>query len=162
MSILIRPASSSDAEILTEISFESKRFWGYPDDYFNIWKDELTITPQYIEKNKVFIAEDNYDIAGFASVANLKQDLCFKNFVVKEGSWLDHIFIRPKHIKKGIGTKLMESVFEYCRNNNIKKLSVFSDPYAKGFYQKHGARYIGESPSSIDGRTVPIFEMDIE
>jgi hypothetical protein len=40
----IRQASQADCEILTEISVSSKNYWNYPKEYFEIWKDELTIT----------------------------------------------------------------------------------------------------------------------
>ncbi len=42
---------AEEAEILTEISFQSKGYWDYPPEYFDIWKDELTITGDYI-RNK--------------------------------------------------------------------------------------------------------------
>jgi hypothetical protein len=41
-----------------------------------------------------------------------------------------------------------------CSRTSIDRLHIFSDPSAKGFYDKIGARYIDESPSSIEGRKV--------
>jgi hypothetical protein len=32
------------------LSIESKGYWSYPIEYFEIWNDELTITPEYIKK----------------------------------------------------------------------------------------------------------------
>ena len=56
VALTINPASTADADILTRLSFASKGYWGYPEEYFEIWKDELTITPAYILENDVFIA----------------------------------------------------------------------------------------------------------
>jgi hypothetical protein len=48
MSLSVREASPSEGKILTDISFASKQYWNYPNEYFEIWKDELTISPAYI------------------------------------------------------------------------------------------------------------------
>ena len=78
-----------------------------------------------------------------------------------KGYWLEHIFIRPEFIRKGIGTQLIRDVQKTCKELGIKRIYIFSDPNAKGFYEKIGADYIKESPSSIEGRTVSLFEMKI-
>jgi hypothetical protein len=53
MEVTIRKAKSEESRILTDISFASKRFWKYPEAYFDIWKKELTITEAYVQKNIV-------------------------------------------------------------------------------------------------------------
>lgn len=57
MKITIRQAKDIESDILTAISFAAKRYWDYPEKYFTIWKEELTITSNYINDNIVFIAE---------------------------------------------------------------------------------------------------------
>ena len=39
----------------------------------------------------------------------------------------------------------------------VSELRIFADPNAKGFYEKMGAEYLEERPSSIEGRTVSLF-----
>ena len=53
---MIRRAKPSEAEILTRISFESKAHWGYPEAWFAIWDDELTISTTDIQNNDTFSA----------------------------------------------------------------------------------------------------------
>ena len=77
---------------------------------------------------------------------------------VKKGFWLEHIFIKPEYIRKGIGTKLMRYVNSICEEKGIDCLNIFSDPNAKGFFNKIGAKYIGESLSSIENRTVSLYQ----
>ena len=48
MEISIRRALPTDALFLTSISFGAKRYWNYPEEYYEIWHDELTITKDYI------------------------------------------------------------------------------------------------------------------
>jgi GNAT superfamily N-acetyltransferase len=161
MKIFIREAVVSDSEILTQISFAAKRHWNYPDQYFDSWKEELTITPAYIKNNRVYVAEANGRIVGYFSLVEIKNDFWAGKVFVSKGFWLEHIFILPEHIGKGIGTKLVAVLKLKCSEINIDKVKIFSDPNAKGFYDKLGACYLGESPSSIEGRTVSLYELDI-
>ena len=165
MKVIIRKAYPEESDILTDISFTSKRYWSYPEEYFEVWKDELTITPGYIQKNLVKIAE--YDgeegkILGYYSIIKNDKDFWAGKVFVMKGYWLEHIFIRPEFIGKGIGTQLIKDVKKTSKKLEIEKIYIFSDPNAKGFYDKIGADYIKESPSSIEGRTVSLFEMKIK
>ena len=54
--IQIRKAQPVDSDLLTEISFDAKKHWNYPDNYYDLWRDELTITKEYIHQNIVFEA----------------------------------------------------------------------------------------------------------
>ncbi|MCL6591970.1 MAG: GNAT family N-acetyltransferase [Firmicutes bacterium] len=79
-----------------------------------------------------------------------------------EGYWLEHIFIRPEFIGKGIGSQLILHAQKKCKDLGIERIYIFSDPNATGFYHKIGAHYIKESPSSIEGRTVSLFEIQLK
>ncbi|MEM5794893.1 MAG: GNAT family N-acetyltransferase [Bacillota bacterium] len=161
MDILIRPALIKDSTILTAISFASKRYWNYPDCYFDSWKDELTITPSYIKDNLVYVAETKGQVIGYFSLVEVRHDFWAGKVFVKKGFWLEHIFVLPEYIGKGIGTQMMEYLISICKSKDVGRVRIFSDPNAKGFYDKIGANYTGESPSSIAGRTVSLYELDI-
>ena len=77
------------------------------------------------------------------------------------GYWLEHIFVLPEHIGKGIGTLLVSHAKEEAGKLNCAVLRIFADSYAKGFYEKIGARFIRDVPSSIKGRSIPYFELPI-
>lgn len=156
--VVIRPAAKTESAVLTDISFCAKRVWGYPEEYFTVWKNELTITPEYIEKNRVFAAEQGGEIIGYFSVVEVKQGFYSGKVFVRQGFWLEHIFVRPSQMRKGVGRELMRFCRQYCLNEGIARLYIFSDPHARGFYEKLGAVYLGESPSSIEGRSVSLFE----
>ncbi len=154
----IQPAVSSEAQMLTDIAFAAKRYWDYPQSYFDIWTDELTITPEYIKKNKVFTVKIDNRIVGFCSIREVEEDSYIGEIFVNKGFWLDHLFIDPEYIGMGVGNQLMDYVNFYCKDRRISNLFIFSDPFAKGFYDKVGAKYVRESPSSIPGRTLPVYE----
>lgn len=159
--ITIRPASIDDSIALTNISFASKQYWNYPKEYFEIWKDELTITADYIKNNAVYVAEESNQVLGYFSLVEVKNDFWAGKIFVTKGLWLEHIFILPEYIGKRIGSKLIEVLKTKCKEMKIDKIYIFSDPHAKGFYDKVGARYLGEAPSSIEGRTVSHYELII-
>lgn len=152
----IRPAKIEESGILTAISFASKRYWAYPDYFFETWKKELTISPDYIRQNRVFVFEDNGLIRAYYSLVILEHDIDFSGIVISKGHWLEHMFILPAFIRKGIGTKLFDHLKTICRQNRINTISILSDPNAKGFYEKMGCRYVKEYPSSIPHRTTPL------
>lgn len=159
MNVSVRKANDTDYEILTDISFAAKRYWNYPEEYMDIWKNELTITPEYIHQNIVFVAEVSATIIGYFSIVEIREDIWAGKVFVKKGFWLEHIFIKPEFIGKGIGTELIHFLKDLCHKKDISCLYIFSDPHAKGFYVKIGAKYIKECFSSIEGRTVSLFEL---
>ena len=159
--ISIIKAQDSDFEILTEITFAAKRHWNYPENYFDIWKDELTITKEYINKNIVFKALLSDTILGFYSIVENENDFWTNEIFVKKGFWLEHIFIRPEFHKMGVGRLLINHAKIISKSKNISNLQIFVDPFAKGFYDKIGAEFLYESNSSISGRLIPIYDLKI-
>lgn len=157
--LTLRPATPTDASALTTLTFASKRHWNYPEAYFETWKNELTITPEYLAGNIVQLAECDRDIRGYYSIVENPCDRMVGKIIVRRGFWLDHIFVHPAYLRQGIGRLLLEHARQTCRANSIANLFIFSDPYARGFYENAGATYLGDSLSSIAGRLIPIFDL---
>ena len=63
----IRRAIAADACALTEIAHAAKRHWGYPERWIEIWRDALTITPDFISIHEVYAASVDGKIAGFSA-----------------------------------------------------------------------------------------------
>ncbi len=158
MNIRISKAKPSDHKKLTEISFSSKRYWNYPNSYFEIWKNELTIKTNYIEKNLVYKAEYNNQIIGYYAITNVEKSFFSGPIRIQKGHWLEHIFIIPEYIGKKIGSALMEHAKNQCLSLNCNILRIMADPHSKNFYQKIGAEFIKEIPSNIEGRKICYFE----
>jgi len=158
---MIRPAEKEDAQILTRISFESKGFWAYPKEYFDVWKPELTITSDYIEKNDVLVFESEGAIVGYYSIVELENDIEASGIKIDKGYWLEHMFIAPKYIGRGIGKIMFEHLRKRCEIKGIRQLGILSDPNARGFYEKMGCTYQRELPSTISGRTTPLLVLTV-
>lgn len=159
--IIIRKADVSDSTDLTKISFAAKRYWKYPESYYDTWKSELTIDEKYILKNMVYVAIINDVPVGYYSIVENEQDITIGPVFVEKGFWMEHIFITPEYINHGVGTYLISHMKSLCIMMNICRVKIFVDPNASGFYEKVGAKFKYMSKSSIEGREIPVFEMNL-
>lgn len=155
---MIRRALLSENSALTNIAFASKGYWGYPQEYFQVWNEELTITLDYLRANLVYVYEILGKPAAFYSIVNLQNDIEYKNDCIEAGIWLDHMFIHPDSIRRGIGRQLFNHFVGQAETHSWYSVKILSDPNARGFYETMGCTYLREFPSSIGGRTTPLLE----
>ena len=149
---MIKPASVSDAQTLTQIALDAKRYWGYPEHWIKHWESDLTISAEFITDNHVYVAEDEGEIRGFYA-------LC----LVNEKAELEHLWVRPSHIGTGIGKELFLDAMERAAKLNVSEVELSADPNAAGFYKRMGASQVGEIDSEIDGqpRKIPRMKIDV-
>jgi GNAT superfamily N-acetyltransferase len=147
----IRKASTEDAAALTKIAHEAKRHWGYPEHWINHWQDDLTISPDYIAGNEVYVVESEGELLGFYAL-----------MIRKEKAELDHMWVAPAHIGSGVGKELFLHAMQRAAKENVSEVEILSDPNAEGFYRKMGAHRTGETVSEIDGkpRALPRLTVD--
>ncbi len=48
--MLIRSAKDKDCNILSDLAYKSKAYWGYTEDFLKQCKDDLTVTKEYIRE----------------------------------------------------------------------------------------------------------------
>lgn len=142
MSIQIRRARPEEALVLTEIAHAAKRHWGYPENWIQHWKADLTITPEFIARNEMYVALSDDEILGCCAIA-------FDESVAE----LEHMWIRPEHIGTGVGRALFLHLKERAANLKVPVLEISADPNAEGFYKRMGATRIGEVQSEIEGHS---------
>lgn len=145
----IRRATPEEAHILTGIAMRSKAFWGYDDAFIDACRNELTVTPEKINRNHVYLAMDGPDYVGFyCLIANGRSGV------------LDSMFINPPHIGLGWGKILWDSLTALARKLGIREFTIDADPNAEGFYLKMGAIRIGHVESTaVPGRKLPLLRM---
>src|SRR5215470_14462124 len=105
---MIRPASVDEAAVLTTIALEAKRHWGYPEHWIKHWESDLTITPEFIANNHVYIAEHDGEIRGFYALCE-----------VDDKAELEHMWVRPTYIGTGIGKELFLDAMERAATLNV-------------------------------------------
>ncbi|TCL68502.1 putative N-acetyltransferase YhbS [Hydrogenispora ethanolica] len=144
--ITILPADPAESATLTRIAFAAKGHWNYPAEYFAIWRDELTVTPEYIASHRVFTARLHDVPVGMYALALADGQL-----------YLDHLWVDPPHIGQGIGFRLVSHAKATASAAGFTRLKILADPHAAGFYRKVGAIQDGWFQSNIPGRLLPIF-----
>ncbi|CAM3838098.1 MULTISPECIES: GNAT family N-acetyltransferase [Bacillus cereus group] len=143
----IRKAVVSEANELSELALHSKATWNYSEAFILACKEDLTITDEYIKNNFVYVLEnDNTKIGFFSFLRNDKA--------------LDFLYIHPRY--KGKGKILWKFVIEQANELGIKSFTIDSDPNAKGYYLKMGAKLIGETSSTVfKDRLLPLLKYDV-
>jgi N-acetylglutamate synthase-like GNAT family acetyltransferase len=147
----IQPANTNDHEILTNITKKSKAFWGYSEDLLLVWDDALTITQEYINTHPVYTFATDDKIVGYYSYI-LEDEHNIK---------LDNLFLLPQYIGKGLGSYLITDFLNRIQNQNYKRVYLNSEPYAEGFYKKHGFQTIGKLETAVKDRFMPVMELGL-
>lgn len=148
----IRRAAPADAPALTGIAHSAKRHWGYPERWIEAWNLALTITPEFISTNEVYVACIGGEAAGFSAL------------VAAEGKvWLEHLWVSPKQIGTGLGKALFSHAAGVAAATGAPAMQIESDPNAEGFYKRMGAERVGEVVSEIEGekRVLPLLTFDL-
>jgi N-acetylglutamate synthase-like GNAT family acetyltransferase len=146
---MIRRSSPEEAATLTQIAFEAKRYWGYPEHWIRHWEADLTISSDFIRDNHVYVAEDDGEIRGFYALS-----------VKGDKAELEHMWVTPDRIGTGIGKELFLDAMERAAALNVGEVELTSDPNAAGFYRRMGAMQIGETESTTTGRKLPRMKME--
>lgn len=149
--MIIRQASVDEAATLTQIALDAKRHWGYPEHWITHWEADLTISPDFIRDNHVYVAEEDGHLRGFYA-------LC----VAGSKAELEHMWVTPACIGTGIGKELFLDAMERAATLDVSAVELSADPNAAGFYHRMGATQIGETDSTIDGQTRKLPRMTIE
>ena len=153
MAIDIRPAQVTEADQLSSIALAAKKYWGYPDRWIDLWRDQLTITTEYIAAHEVVVACLDQAIVGFYAV-------------IDNGSiWaLDHLWVQPNSIGRGVGRRLLQHAIDHAREHGVTAIEIEADPNAESFYQHMGARRVRVNRSEIEGqpRELPVMRMDLQ
>ena len=148
--MVIRHAFPWDADWLSALARRAKGHWGYPQEWLDAWADELTLTADYINTHRVFIAEKDGQAVGVCALED------------QGDHWaLEHVWVEPAYHGSGVGRLLVQEAVAVARSTRNDPITVKSDPNATGFYTRLGAVEIGSTPAPAPGspdRTLPIFE----
>ena len=145
-------AEPEDADALTRIAFAAKGYWGYPERWIERWQEALTITPEFIRDNEVYVAVFEEEIGGFYALVERGREV-----------ELEHLWVLPEHIGAGIGRALFDHAAHRAAALGATTLSIEADPNAEGFYRRMGARRVGENAYEIEGhrRELPLLILDV-
>ena len=146
-------ATPDQAKPLTNIAFAAKRHWGYPERWIQLWSPLLTITPEFIDTHETYVAWRDERPAGFCAIA-----------LEDKNASVEHLWVLPDYMGKGVGSELFKYMLSRCKELGMCTLEIESDPNAQGFYERMGAKKVGEVVGEVDGqpRILPVLEIKIE
>jgi GNAT superfamily N-acetyltransferase len=145
----IRPAVAADEPCLRELAAAAKGHWGYEPRRVKAWADALDLSGLGAPGGEFYLAElGDTGVGWLALVAH--GEVCE----------LDHLWVSPAHIGKGIGSDLFRFGVGRARELGASSLRLESEPKATGFYEKLGARRAGKAPGSW-GRPLPVMQLDL-
>lgn len=148
----IRRALADDADALTTLAHAAKSHWGYPKRWIEIWKDDLTFTPDFIRTHPVFVFTEGDNVLG-----------CYALLLDGEKGIIEHFWIHPLAMGRGLGRTLFDHATAQATTLGATWLEIDSDPQAEGFYLHMGARRIGEHSYQLEGqpRVLPRLALDL-
>ncbi|MGC3994170.1 MAG: GNAT family N-acetyltransferase [Propionicimonas sp.] len=150
--VRVRAARAEEAAALSDLALRSKGHWGYPAEFLEACRAELTLTAQECASGDVLVAERDGVVLGFAALGG-----------TAPAGRLDALFVDPPAIGTGVGRLLLEhALAEACRRG-FATVTLDADPGAAPFYAKHGGVRTGTAPSgSIAGRDLPVFTFELD
>lgn len=140
--VVLRPAVPADCEIIAKMVYELAVYERAPE--------ECHATPEAIREQlfgprptaECLVAEVGGEVGGYA--------IFFHNFSTWEaapGLYLEDIYVRPTHRKKGVGKMLIEALAAIARQRGCKRYEWacldWNKP-ARDFYESLGARPMTE------------------
>jgi len=150
----IRPARIEEASVLWELCVRSKAVWGYDETFMALVRIAFEGMQEQVATGNVWVATGaDGEVVGMVALGPGERPDTLD---------LDKLFVEPQRIRTGVGRALLAYAISEARRRNADRLTILADPYAAGFYERQGARRIGEAPSdAIPGRSLPLYEIKL-
>lgn len=151
----IRLARIEEASALSQLCIRSKAAWGYDETFMSLVRVALEVRPEQIKLSNVWVATAaDRSVAGVVALAPSEQPDTLD---------LDKLFVEPQRIRTGVGRALLAHAICEARRRGAVRLTILAEPYAAGFYERNGARLIGNAPSdAVPGRSLPLYEVKLD
>lgn len=137
----ITKAVSSDADALLKLENESDQY--LLDSPIFLKQEEYSRDDivRIINQNQVFVAWDNDRLIGVMSI-NIDRGYHFEKLTTTDSGYIGRpgAFVKSEYRGKGVGTKLLKGVFDYCAEAGKPFVHVSfetANPYANRFWPKY-------------------------
>ena len=148
---VITKVETEDAAALTALTIRSKAHWNYGADQINKWIPDLTLAEEYITEHIAYKLVDRDHILGYYSLIHISDS------IIK----MDNLFVEPDGIGLGYGAVLLNDSIQRAVSLGYSLMTLDADPHAEQFYLRNGFRIVGELPTSIEGRFLPVLEKEL-
>jgi GNAT superfamily N-acetyltransferase len=139
--VRIRAAQADEHALLSQIAHRAKAHWGYAPAELAAWQHDLTVTRQSVLDRTTVVAVVNDAVAGF-----------FQQHVEGGLALLDHLWVLPSFMHRGIGAALLARARQDARAAGAGEIQIDADPHAEAFYIAQGAARVGQVSAPIGGQ----------
>lgn len=124
---MIRMADLSDIDKIADIDKQLHQFHcDMESDTYKMPDDEcffdFLLSALENEENEIFVYEDNGVIKGYALVTKSIREMPIK--ITKKVCLIDQLSVDKNHRHEGIGTKLIEHIKAYVKDNDFDVLEI--------------------------------------
>lgn len=144
----LRPARDTERDVLDDICYRSKAYWGYDSDFMENVRAQIRVHRDAVKHGRVWVAVDADDrplgVVEVDPIDDSSADLTL-------------LFVAPENLRRGIGRALYEKACALAQQLGVRELLIDSDPQAAAFYATMGATRIGAEPTGYQGRLLPKF-----
>ncbi|HWY23436.1 MAG TPA: GNAT family N-acetyltransferase [Nevskia sp.] len=137
---LLRPARPDEAARLSRIAQAAKAALGYSAELLESWRAELTIDPDLLQRQTIWVLECDGALQGFFSL-----------HAFRGGATLSHLWVDPPAQRRGFGSMLLRKALQLAAAGRAQTLQVDAEPSAETFYRRHGLEKVGEIAAPIPG-----------
>jgi len=141
--ITVRKALVGEAAVLRSICLQSKRSWGYSDEFMARFSEQTIIDADSISTDYVVVASQGETIIGWLRMLTNRAPMI-----------LDDLWVLPTVFGKGVGRLLFTEAISVAKKLGQSEFELDSDPNAEAFYERMGCIKVGETFSSM-GRYIP-------
>lgn len=148
----IRKFKEEDAEEKTEMHLSTIREVNsqhYSEEQIEAWT--TFDSENYVEETEKekWVAEEDGKIIGFGDYIPMEAEIT-------------GVYVHPDHLRKGIGSKLLEKMEQAARDQGIEKLTCVSSLTAKEFYRNHGYKVKKQIKHETSGEELEAYKMEKE
>jgi predicted GNAT family N-acyltransferase len=141
--IVVRKALVGEAAVLRSICLQSKRSWGYSEEFMARFSEQTIMDATSISTDYVVVACQGETIIGWLRILTNRAPMI-----------LDDLWVLPTVFGNGVGRLLFTEAVSVAKKLGRSEFELDSDPNAQGFYERMGCIKVGETFSSM-GRYVP-------
>ncbi|OGO91673.1 MAG: hypothetical protein A3F41_01560 [Coxiella sp. RIFCSPHIGHO2_12_FULL_44_14] len=131
--IHIRVAQKHEATVLSDLTWRSKGYWGYDEEFLRNCGELLNIKASFIEAAMVYVAEFKQRISGFYGL-----------WEGHDGPELAYLQVEPELIGNGLGKLLWNHAVVQAKQKGWHALRIPADPHSIPFFQHMGAVVVKE------------------
>lgn len=149
MGVHVRAGKFGEEAYLSDLAIRSKAYWGYSLEFLDACRPHLKIDSTYLKDWPVYVLEKDSVIIGFYSLKTIKNE-----------NRLDQLWIEPNFIRNGFGKILFAHAISTAKTLGWNSLRLAGEPDAVVFYEKMGAKLIGQVQSRLSNDLfLPLMEI---